>query len=217
MLKVSIHQVRIHQTVGRCYVRQIPYPFTSLDVSDTPLDTTLTLTGVGQDAMTTSVQSTPVKSRWAVASDRILPALLMLGVVTAIAHWGKEDGLIYFTFVLQGAMYLEMTRVIGGDDPSSRIFAKVHKAGWFLLAALAYNAPFMTPWWTMELAMIVSTLSVGGILALIVHVQSHQRDDVFFRDVVRQAAVSCLSAVRTVNCYGLLLLRGVGYFLTIFG
>ena len=120
----------------------------------------------------------------------------MLGVVTGIAHWGKEDGLIYLTLVLQAAMYLEMTRVIGGDDSSS-LFSRIHKAVWFLLTALAYNAPFMTPWWSIEIAMIVSTLSISAIISAIVHVQYHQRDDVFYRDVVRQAAVSCLSAVRS--------------------
>lgn len=115
----------------------------------------------------------------------------MLLVVGGIAHWGKEDGLIYFTLGVQGALYSEMTRVIGGD------FAHVlYKWYWFLVASLAWNVPKMMPWLSTQISTIVAGMTVLGIMMAIVQFQYKDAQGEEFRDFLRQAAVSCFSAVR---------------------
>jgi hypothetical protein len=129
---------------------------------------------------------------WTRLGDRVLPAIGMLAACGGIAHWGKEDGLIYFTLLLQLAMYTEMTRVIGGD------FAHAfYKWYWFTSSSLAWNAPKMMPWLSTEIATVVTVMTMVGIMTAIIHFQYKGAQVEEYRDWLRQAAVSILSAVRS--------------------
>lgn len=128
-------------------------------------------------------------------ADRVLPAIGMLAFVGAIAYWGKEDGLIYLTLILQGAMYHEMTRVVGGDFAHPRF-----KWFWFAAASVAWNGPKMFPWLLNQINSGVASMTVLGIITAILQFNYMGADVDEFRDFLRQAAVSFLSAV-SLHCF----------------
>ena len=132
------------------------------------------------------------KSRLSSLQERTLPALIMVALVGAIAKYGKEDGLIALTFVLQVGMYQEMTQVIGGS-----LSYNVYKWWWFLTAAVAWNFPRMFPYVAGELALASYAMTVVGICSSIIYFNAVQAQPDQFRDFLRPAAVSMLSAVRT--------------------
>jgi len=135
----------------------------------------------------------------------------MLAAVGGIAHWGKEDGLIYFTLLVQVAMYGETTRVIGGDFAHG-----LYRWYWFLIASIAWNGPQMMPWWSTQIAAVVSGMTMLGIISSIIQFQWKQAQGDEFRDYLRQAAVSSLSAVRqfflVYRCQQRRQLDGLGVF-----
>mmetsp|Transcript_122126 Transcript_122126/g.353063 ORF Transcript_122126/g.353063 Transcript_122126/m.353063 type:complete len:380 (-) Transcript_122126:120-1259(-) len=139
--------------------------------------------------------------------ERTIPAVLMLAFLGAIAKYLREDGLIYLTLFLQAGMYQEMTKVIGGEFP--HLF---YKWWWFLTASVAWNAPKMFGWAQTKIAAGTVGMAVTGILSCIIQFNYKKAEVDEFRDFLRQAAVSFMSALLVVlpSSYWIALLEKYG-------
>ena len=126
--------------------------------------------------------------------ERTLPALLMLAGVGTIAKFLKEDGLIYLTLLLQGGMYQEATRVIGGDFPHP-----FFKWWWFVTGSVALNGPRILSWASTKNTAGATGMAIAGIVAAVLQMNWKGADEEEFRDLLRQAAVSYLATVSLIR------------------
>jgi hypothetical protein len=122
--------------------------------------------------------------------ERTLPAVLMLGSVSALTYYTREKGLMGLTLVLQMGMYEEMTNVVGGK------LQPFMKWWWFLTSSLAFNAPRLLP--AKEATKIAAAsygMAIFGIVSTVIRLQVASADAAAFREFMRQTAISAISLV----------------------
>ena len=137
-------------------------------------------------------------SKWRDLSTRILSAVGMIGFLGGLSFYFKEDGLSALVVILQFMMFGEMTRTIGGDDWGS-LGAALRKYWWFASAVIAFDGPRILPW--NHLVLEATAMGMGVLVGVVGSVLSFQHcgsGTVEFREFIRQAAVSLLSAMMVV-------------------
>jgi len=152
--------------------------------------------GVANDHVEAGVEETnqepsAVSKKVANLKERILPAILMLGVVGGLGYYFEEQGLVALVLMLQIGMYQEMTTVMGGKLQSFM------KWWWFLAAAVGLNGPRLFPVESKQIATASYFMVIFGIVQKIVRLQITNQDAAGFREFLRQTAVSALSVVST--------------------
>lgn len=141
---------------------------------------------------------TAKSSKWRDLSTRILSAMGMIAFLGGLSFYFKEDGLTALVCLLQFMMFGEMTRTIGGDDWGS-LGATLRKYWWFVTAVVAFNAPKIFAW--NQLAIEATAIGMGvsmGVVGSVLSFQFQGSGTVEFREFIRQAAVSLLSAILVV-------------------
>lgn len=137
-------------------------------------------------------------SKWRDLSTRILSAVGMIAFLGGLSFYFKEDGLSALVVLLQLMMFGEMTRTIGGDDWGS-LGATLRKYWWFATAVVAFNGPRIFAW--NQMALEATAIGMGvmvGVVGSVLSFQHQGSGTVEFREFIRQAAVSLLSAILVV-------------------
>lgn len=141
----------------------------------------------------------PAKSsKWRDLTSRVLSAVGMIGFLAGLSVYFKEDGLSVLVVILQFMMYGEITRTIGGDDWGSK-GATIRKYWWFLTAVVALDLPRVIPWNRVYLeASALSMAILVGVVGSVLRFQALGSGTAEFRENIRQAAVSLVSATLVV-------------------
>jgi hypothetical protein len=142
---------------------------------------------VGADG--TEKEASQFGKKMANLKERTLPAVLMLGSVSALTYYTKEKGLMGLILVLQMGMYHEMTNVVGGK------LQPFMKWWWFLTSSLAFNAPRLLPAEATKIAAASYGMVIFGIVSTIIRLQVTSADATAFREFMRQTAISAISLV----------------------
>ena len=137
-------------------------------------------------------------SKWKDLTTRVLSAVGMVVFLGNLAYYFKEDGLSTLVVILQFMMFGEMTRTIGGDDWGS-LGAAIRKYWWFASAVIAFDGPRIFAWNQLALEATAMGMAVlAGVIGSVLSFQHCGSGTVEFREFIRQAAVSLLSAILVV-------------------
>ena len=137
-------------------------------------------------------------SKWNDMRNRVLSAIGMIGFLSLLSYYFKEDGLSVFVVLVQAMMYGEMTRTVGGDDWGST-GATIRKYWWFVTAVIAWDAQRVFPWKRTELEAVAFGMTVfTGVVGSVLSFQHRKSGTVDFREYIRQTAVSLISAILVI-------------------